>query len=611
MLDIKKNTVASVRVTASILLLVVLATSLWTCKYPEGAVHGNTLPRTRLANVPANDTIAIYIKKNAFPEMELSWLGDDPDGYVIGFQYRWRTTRPDQPWGTPGPWTTILNLTRPEWANIVYVVGKPQSTYSIYHFLATLGQGDTSTARIIGDSLQTGRTFAVPYKTGPILGDSIAGAPRLIIQTPTKGTFIFDSPADSNYQMFEVRSVDNSDGVDPVGANVKFWTTQSPGTIVSFDNPNGFPDTTKSWFVIREITDRWLGLKYSYHAVDANNTFGIQFSWAVDSTYNADSTVSYWSEWTDQPYAYVTAKHFRPIRNGRHVFFVRARNRWGVVSPDSSKPFRAVIPKIDDSSFVRTLIINNDKIGTGAQGSPTLAQVDSFYRGVMNSLGRAGTYDIWDVPRGPNTVAWPTRDTLGYYSSVVILMEQKAPVFGVGSARRFQQATQQADFRQYLAVGGKLIWSGSPAISICVVGYLPLIPGSWGYDIFHVAYSVMGTSLSFNGVTGAEGYPDVPLDPMRVAVDSVGAWDHIGNMSINYPYGFATAISNYVVRPGYQQTPDGAFAGEPVGIRFLPGRAIPPARQTWSCVYFGMPMYYGETNAVIASFRKAFQDINE
>jgi hypothetical protein len=610
MLDMQTKKVSPVRVLVSILVIGVVATTLWTCKYPEGALNGNTLPRTRLANVPANDTIALYIKKNAFPEMELSWLGDDPDGYVVGFQYRWRTTRPDQPWRPGGPWTTILNLTRPEWANIVYINGTPTSIFKVYNFLATLGQGDTATARLIGDSLQTGRAFAVPYKTGPVAGDSISGAPRLIIQTPTKGTFIFDSPADSNYQMFEVRSIDNSDGVDPVGANVKFWTTQSPGTIVSFD-AGGFPDSSRSNFAIREVTDRWPGINFRYHAVDANNTFGIEFSWAVDSTYNADSTVSYWSPWSANSYAYVTAKHFRPVRSGRHIFYVRARNRWGVVSPDSIRVFRAVIPKIDDSTFVRTLIINNDKFGTGAVGNPTMAQVDSFYGGIMATLGRTGKYDIWDVSRGPNTVVWPSRDTLGYYSSIVLLMEQSPPVFGSGSARKLQQATQQQDLRQYLAIGGKLIWSGSPAVSIAIIGYLPLIPGSWGYDIFHVSFSVMATAMSFNGITGAGGYPDVPLELSRVAPDSASAMDHVGRISISYPYGFATTISHYVLKPGYEQSADAVLAGEGVGIRFLPGRPIPPARQTWACVYFGMPMYYGQTPAVVASFRKAFDDINE
>ena len=74
-----------------IMVLTGFAVATWTCKYPTGPQNPNTPPHTRLANVPANDTIARYIQRNAFPELQLDWVGDDPDGYVIGFQYRWTT----------------------------------------------------------------------------------------------------------------------------------------------------------------------------------------------------------------------------------------------------------------------------------------------------------------------------------------------------------------------------------------------------------------------------------------------------------------------------------------------------------------------------------------
>ncbi|MBM2841233.1 MAG: hypothetical protein HW412_1761, partial [Bacteroidetes bacterium] len=106
-----------------LLLLGVFALTMWTCKYPSGPQNQNTTPDTRIANVPANDDTARYIGRNAFPEVQLQWVGNDQDGYVVAFQYRWVSTRPGQPFPAPGNWTTVLNLTNPDWDNMILVKG--------------------------------------------------------------------------------------------------------------------------------------------------------------------------------------------------------------------------------------------------------------------------------------------------------------------------------------------------------------------------------------------------------------------------------------------------------------------------------------------------------
>src|SRR5512135_580894 len=74
------------------------------CSEPTnpGVASGNLPPRTRLANVPLNDSLAHYPSKT--PAVALYWIGDDVDGYVTAFQYRWSSKVQGVP--TYHDWTT-------------------------------------------------------------------------------------------------------------------------------------------------------------------------------------------------------------------------------------------------------------------------------------------------------------------------------------------------------------------------------------------------------------------------------------------------------------------------------------------------------------------------
>lgn len=588
------------RLFSSIMVIVGLAGFSWMCQYPNAPVHPNSLPYTIISNLQQNDTVAKYINRNAFPELDLSWVGGDPDGYVIAFQYRWSSTRPGVPFPPPGNWTTALNLVVTGWDNVIVVQGNPSSIFNIYHFLATLGGPDTSLIRVIGDSLATNRPFAVPYKTGIVPTDSIYGMPLTVLQTPNKGTFIFDSPADSNFHKFEVRAVDNSDATDPAPPRVFFWTLVSPGSICRIDQV-----PTDGEFAIRHPTDRWQGLRFAFSSLDPNNTESIVYQWSVDDTLH-------WTPWSSDQVAYVTASDFRPIESGTHVFHVRAKNRWGVISPDSSRPFRAVIPKFDDPTYPkRTLIVNNDINGNGTRGRPTNAQIDSVYRAIMDSLGRTGMFDIWRVATSVPANRFPPHDTLGYYSSVLFLTEQLVPAVGAGAQQKLN-ATTQNDFRNYFLVGGKLIWSGTPSIVSAINNYNTLgqLSGTWATDIFHITPItpqtpfIVSQGLDFNGVRGFNGYPNVSLDTMTIAPDSINAFRNIGGIAANFPAGFAETISLF------DSKSNNFMENLPVGIRYI-GYLRPPARRTFSVIFFGFPLYNGERSAVIQSLRQAFSDIEE
>lgn len=575
--------------------LVALVT-FWTCKYPADPVNPNTPPRTRLANVPVEDSGAVYINQNTFPEISLSWLGDDPDGYVVGYRYRWIDfLRGNQQ--VVQPYTTILNLVRPGWENVIALRGSPQSVYRIHNFLATLGEFDRALIDTIGSALARREPFAVPYKTGIVPTDSIIGMDRLVLQSPTTGTFIFSSPADSNLHRFEISSIDNRDVIDPNPARVNFWTLRSPGSVVTIQ---AGPDTNSNALCIRYPTDVFLGLRFQFLSLDPNNTQDISYQWAVDDT-------SQWSPWQIENFAFVTASSFNPIASGRHTFYVRSRNRWGVLSPVARRPFTVIIPEFDDPAYQQRILIVNSTAppGTGSAYSIDTNAVRSFYSSVFDSVGKAGKYDILHLAPSPTT-RFPTFAQLGRYSLLVFLLESKPPVLGLGRQYAID-ATRLQRMLDYARVGGRLIFSGIP-------DPITNFGGETNYrrfmdSILYVRSIVpqlpvlQNNNRDFIGMKGQFGYPNIMVDPAKLHPDSLGAIRYI---ALAYPTSFAQAIGLYDSRVN-----DPLFEDQPVAVRFLAAPTTPPVREAYSIVYFGFPLYYCQTSAVIQGMRKALSDVKE
>ena len=583
----------------AVIVAVVLLSGIWSCKNPVGAPHPNTYPETRLANVPANDTIAIYIRLGAVPQQTLYWVGDDPDGYIIAYRYRWTDYYSGQVSATA--YTTILNFTTLAGVSLdtlMLIRGNPQSVFRIYNFFATLNATDADLREAIRDSLVTGRAFAVPYKTGVVSGDSVVGGNPINIEAPTKATFIFYSPSVSNMHRFEVASIDNNDAIDPTPAVVNFWTLESPGPRVYFSQfqPDGR-------LILRYPTEINPGITFTFGALDPS-TDQRDFSWVVDDTLDA----SRWSPWNPTPAAVVNAINFRFINPGildTHTIYVKARNKWGVVSPIASRAFTAIVPYIDDPAWPkRTLIINNDRIdGAGAIDTTV---VNSFYGEVMDSLGK--NFDIWTTSshaaggRPVGAYQFPTRDIISKYSTVIVLTEQRLlpPTLGI---RNLINTAKQGVLKEYLNAGGKLIYSGTPDIRNAF--FLSSSYDSWASDVFHVVpqLSTQNTQLDFAGARGMLGYPNVRLDTTKVPADSGYA---LGRIAVNYPRGFGQTFLLFD-----SKTDRVGFENAPLGVLYLAPDAIPPARQTYSVAFFGFPLYYARKSDVIQLLRKTYQDLRE
>ncbi len=620
--------IAKLPVTISVVLIAVCI-GIWSCENPAGELSPNAFPETRLANLPPNDTIAQYIYQGVIPEQTVFWLGDDADGYVIAYHYTWTTFAGDSI--ITGDAVTILNLAAIAGVGLdtLAIVPEPApgktratgSLFRIYNFMATLDPDNITTRDRIDDSLGTGRVFAVPYPTGTILGDSLVGADPLQNETPTKGVFIFDSPADSNLHRFQVSAIDNSETIDPTPAVVNFWTLHSPGLTVFIDEG---PTTATSPYVLRYPTDRSPGLEFTFGGIDPS-TSDRDYSWSVDDTIS-------WSEWDAQASVVITAIDFAETGSDTHMFYLKGRNRWGVVSPNTSRQFRATVPPIDDPNWPKkTLIINDCRI-TDPPPPPTgepewlppvdSAQVNAFYVEVMDSLGRQRgvNYDIWTT--SANGYTFPPRETFAQYTSVLLLAEQDLPNAAGGALTRISPGTKQNLLSDYLTIGGKLLFSGPPNVIFMFglsssstwwffdpSGAPP--PVSIANDIFHILTLasfpsqpfIQNDEFDFIGAKGTLGYPDVSLDTTRLPAVAMGA---MRNIAVNYPRGFGQAISEFDSR-----SDSAMFENAPLGIRYLAPPPIPPARATYSVVYFGFPLYYAEKSGVIATLRKAFEDINE
>lgn len=603
--------------TRNIVFLVIAATlivGVWNCEYPQSPVKGNTLPETRLANIPANDTIAQYISLGARPEIQLYWLGDDPDGFVIGYRYRWTDVYQGQ--RVVQPYQTILNLVSIGTTNLVRVMivkGTPHSLPDMYRFFSTLTYQDTAIVRAINDSLVTGRAFAVPYRSGAVQGDSVAGADSLMHLSPTTGQFIFDSPTDRNMHIFEVSSIDNNGGIDPTPAVVNFWTLASPAPIAFVTAPvantpisSGLVDTNQ--IAIRYATDRFEGIRIDFGAIDQSTDDRV-FSWAVDDTVNASS----WSPWSESTTAYVTAIQFKPIVTGWHKFYVRAKNRWGVLSniatythSSGQGSFKATIVAIDDSTTPkRILFINNTQSGNGTLGSPDSNQIKAFYSEVMDSLSLTGKFDIaTSTPGAGGGLSWLGETTglirLGQYSTVILLMEKRHQglpgVFQLNSDRR-------QNIERYLQAGGNLIVVG-PIDTNSTTGTLVSGWGVFSERFLHVVGITVSGARNCVGARGNINYPTMRVDAAKLPPDSSGA---IRGVISGRPKGFGESVGSYLATGTDSLT----MILRSVGVRYLAQEPIPPARRTFSTVWFGTPLYYLEKSAVIRGLRRALQDLHE
>lgn len=579
----------------ALILTLIFSVSFFGCTECDecGAVLPNRMPETRLSNVPPPGTISTS------PLVTLSWLGDDADGYVVAYRYRWSfRLSPADPFEYK-PYTYILNIMSGGLAMIIE--GDETDAPKVYKFFSTLPPEGLDTTRL--NALARGDTIEIE---GVRLYASNPDDERYPThESPSKGTFIFDSQDILNPHTFEVSAIDNLGAVDSTPATVDFSTPKvpPPNSIVAV----GPTDTV---LVLNEFTDTFEGIYFEFQGFDPNSRT-IEYSWVIDKDQWGSAPVP-WSEFSLNPGVRVKASDFPDPYAVNHTIYVRARNEFGSidtlgyftrpvnVGTDSARldtfyarrNFQTIYPSFAiPGTPQRILIINNsfdwDTLAV-LPHKPAWSTLIQYYRDLYDGLGLAGKYDIINVGATPD---FPGRGVLGQYSLVHFVGDITNDFNRYAS---FSSGNQQK-IKDYCYVGGKFLMNGWNTTR---ADNLPPSTEFWNY-ILHILNQQPAIGPEYVGsvhqtIPDAVQYPDAPLDQAKLDT----AWH--GAMPAFYvyqAYGFGEIIYRYDSKSNIF-----FLEGVPLGIRYI--------GLTYDVIFLGFPLYYTEQPAAMEILRKALQDLN-
>jgi len=594
----------------SILLIVtlsVIALFLWDCSNPknEGSFYSNIPPKTRLSNVPPlNDTI---ITKN--PRVTLNWVGDDPDGYVVGFRYRWSFRLSKNEPFQYKPYSTVLNLIVEKFALMVET-DNPKIIPSIYKYFANVlgGDGLQPSQR---DSLSRGdsiwvlgvRVFAsnpdsIRLQTGQRVKYSFP-----VHENPNTGTFIFDSQDTLNFHTFEVSAIDNVGDTSAVSAKVSFWTPQ----VVP---PHGFVESgpEDTVFVLMDKTPTFKGIYFSFKGVDPNSRT-IDYRWVVDKDiWLRDSGYIPWSDFSPTEYAYVFAKDFPDPYATVHTFYVQARNEFGSI--DTIGITRAPNGAITDTAWYtfytiypptqrpglqqreRILIINNcyDYSYSPTITHPSYDTVEAFYKDILVGLGKPDTIiDIWRAGLAQNP-SWPSRRKISEYTLVIYVADVVNDAYVIYKNGSFVNLERLRVLRDYCYVGGDLIMSGWGSSSDQNTQRVDeFFRNVVNVDLYKIRFDKNDRLIR---TIGTAGYPNLYIDSTKADTNWISG---MSNVFLNYPYGFGEIIQKYDSKLNSL-----LFENQPISVRYL--------GITFNSAYFGVPLFYFQRPAVDSTIAHILYD---
>ncbi len=619
----------------------------WNCK-GSGVQYKNTPPFTVLANVPPPDTVIL----TSNPRLSLSWIGNDPDGYVIAFRYRWSYRLNSSSPTLEKPWSTLLNLLNVIGAGVnknlkfALMTDAPVPNLpEVYRYFAYLPNGllsDSATNALrVGDSLIIAGAHV--WASNPITN------PFPVHTAPTSGTFIFDSQDSLNPHTFEVEAVDNLAAVG-LPAKVSFETPRVTAPQTEIDE---FP--TDTVMVLNDPTVTFQGARITFHGIDPNSRT-LDYQWVVDKDQWPQNNIP-WSAFSSQTYAYVTAKDLPDPLGHKHTFYVRARNEFGVIDtlgvfirqvfdanntpiPGQFDTIRANIdfytlyPPFQLPGYVPRALLINLSVGFPDATIPRPSQpmLTDYYMQMMHNIGMDGKYDVFNLTVDPaGNESFPGRGTLGQYNLIVLTGDaidygaRPADAKNYNYVRKAQVCITDVikqKLTDYCNVGGKMIisawalpWRNNMGVDTAGVG-------SEGDGMSYICHMqdlvadpptinlIQPARTAFLGATGQNGYPDVVFDSTKA--DTALWGKSLQMVYTGRPYGFGEILYRYVsdsTNFHFQFNP-GDFSPVPIvcATRYL--------GVTYKVVYFGFPLYYiqvpGATTQPSATevLRKAFSDLN-
>jgi len=467
-------------VFVSLCILMLLASL--SCEKPTSPPRPNTEPNTTVANIPKDDD-------TLFALVTLHWDGEDDDGFIAAYEYR----------------------------------------YTTYHM---------------------------------ILGDSVLENWKRT--TETSLTIAVESSDLLNYQVFQIRAVDNDGAADPTPAEKRFYTEQTifPRTqIVS-------PVDNEQFFVKAQTTDWWRGIELTFTGRDQDGSI-VQYGWSVDG--------SDWT-WTSDTTIFLPPSTFAPPLAGLHTVKVISRDNTNLLDPIGD----SVRVELVEPTFSRDiLIIDETQEGNFPYElrSYTDARVDSFYAALF------GTPYQWDYYARGQTL--PPRDSLGLYKLIIWHADDRP------SSAPHALPNHTDVIKDYLNVGGKFVMSGWRILkSFAWNQQFPVSfqAGTFVYDYLHIT-SAGETALDgdFTLAEGTSGFTSVGVDSVKFldVFPFFGKLAQINFMSEQGIGGFARKM--YL----YQNPPSSTYfqyRGQTCGLIYY--------GTSFDVVVLGFPIFFMDPNQV-------------
>ncbi len=583
-------------------LLLVSVLIGWGCKVdPNGVLTPNLKPIARLANVPPDD----YVSQN--PRLTLYWVGDDPDGFVVAFRYRWNFRLGETAPFQYKSWASLLNIGIDKSGTEKFALMTDASIGNlpaVYKYFATLPPEGISPDS--ANKIDAGDTIFV---AGAHVWASNPATVRFPVHVnPNGGTFIFDSQDSLNPHTFEVEAIDNS-GDTSIPATVYFQTPQVPaprGQITSFP--------TDTAMVSDKLSDVFTGIPFGFQGFDPNSRT-VEYSWVVDRDEWPSDSIP-WSDFSQVPAARVSANNFvhpRDTIRTKHRIYLRCKNEFGsidttgyflqaiiqnsqIVGYDTVwayQDFYCVYPKwLADTTNHRILLLNvaYNNAGSTDPSYPSSDSLDAFYTNIFNSIGYAGQFDIVRATSSPR-----------YFPSLQVFSRYRS-VYMYGDVIRFDVVTTGIEIKEdrltgYLSVGGKMVstgWVFPFQVSGTFYAFGPHMEAPGGSPIRQ-------RDTAFVGGNGVKGYPPVALDSIKTAPFGNALQFIFYGRSV----GFGEIIYTFHEKHCEQVNQNFCISweGRTIGVKY--------DGLVYKYVYFGFPLYYCEQPTVTVMLRQAFTDIGE
>jgi hypothetical protein len=393
----------------------------------------------------------------------------------------------------------------------------------------------------------------------------------------TQVTIPVRSDDSSNFQIFQVRAIDDKGAVDPTPAEKELftYTTSFPATTILY------PTDGQQLLIDNEITDWFLGINLNFEGVDIDGEI-LQYGYAVDG---GDTT------WTKDTSVVIDPSMFQGDLTGEHQITVTCMDDTYLIDTVGAT---ITINLIYPSFSKKALIIDatDESLWTlQYRWQPTDEEVDSFYTLVFPGC------DQWDMKE--NNFEFPAMEVVGDYRAII----WHADHFPNTSPHPIVQYADQ--LRNYMYVGGNFIIGGHRILkSFNWEGSVPVeySDTSFVYRLLHIQQSdeSHGAIGDFKeGVIpfGNENmvYQAFELDDEKT-LTAGGGLPAIG--IISRQGGFTEPIYAYMNAPN---SPFTSWRRQPIALRYY--------GTEFQAAILGFPIWYLKTDDAIALGEALFTDL--